>query len=63
MLDRLFSSYGTSHCVLSLSKTLYLQFSTGPTKEDSKSFRHYCKTVDWDVKHKNEPTKSTLKLR
>ena len=40
MIDRLFSSYYTSHCVLSLSKTLYLQLSTGSTKEDWKSFRH-----------------------
>ena len=38
MIDRLFSSYYTSHCVLSLSKTLYLQLSAGSTKEDLKSF-------------------------
>ena len=33
------------HCVVSLSKTLYLLLSTGSTQEDKKSSRHVWKIV------------------
>ena len=38
-----------SHCVVSLTKTLYLLLSTGSTQEDRKLSWHDWKIVDWDA--------------
>ena len=45
-----------SHCVVSLSKTLYLLLSTGSIQEDPS--RHDWKIVDWGVKNQTKPTKT-----
>ena len=43
----------TSHCVVSLSKTLYPLLSTGSTKEERKPSQHDSKIVNW---HHNKQT-------
>ena len=52
------SHFCPSHCVVSLSKTLYLLLSTGSTQEDPS--RHDCKIVDWEIKNQNEQTRSEV---
>ena len=49
-----------SHCVVSLSKAIYLLLNTGSTKEDRKTSGHDLKVVDWDVKHQIKQTKTTI---
>ena len=41
-----------SHCVVSLSKTLYLLFSTGSTQEAT--YQHDGNIVDWDFKNQTK---------
>ena len=45
-----------SHCVVSLSKTLYPLLSTGSTQEDGISSGHDLILFGWDIKHQNKQT-------
>ena len=51
----IFSNHRQSHCVVSLSKTLYTLLSTGSNQEDPS--RPDWKIVDWYIKNQNKETK------